>query len=1448
MAGPGGKEAGRLRVKVVPDTDGFRRELEELLAEYSKRKIEIRLDVDTAAAEEKLKKLTRDREVKLRVNVDLAGVEEKIKSVTRERKAKIDVEADVRAASEAIEQAARKRQAVIEVAADTAQAEAQVESITRDREAKIQANAQTAAANARIDRAARTREAQIQIHLVGEEAVRRLNELTRDRIQRVKVLVDEENARTRLRAIGKDNKLIAELEVDQTNIREVDRWLRSLGPRFAAASDELIRGLHRAGQLRLVRNVDELRQRVDDLQGRLRDRDVNVSIRVRGTRSIERLRELERRRVAHVEVQLDDKNARARLRVFNQRQKVIAEVDVDEDNLKAVKKWIGSLGADFKRAGQELQEGFKRAREHQRKLAQDRSLERRYQEAIRQLERGLTRLGSTLPQRLRIEVDLDYRRRLALLSRELRRLEREAGINIRVDLEDRSIASRLAELTRRRRVQVEPELRGLSRFLSRFGKGMQKAGSIGLAVLSGVIRGLGSSTRLMGRFGDVSEDSFRQLSRSASSSAQRARSAASAVAAIVSALVSMGTVVGILTTIVTIIGAIIVSAISAVAALASVVIGAAALLALPAAFAALTVALMRMGNEQDRFRQRISQLASTVKQAVGQAAQPMLELFADTLAKANEALKRGAPLYGQLQLAFAQATEALRPLTRGLDELGTSVLARVNSALKSLNSSGVFDSMANSIRALGIAVADVFVTLSKYGPAFAQGFDALVRGLDRMAQSLSHFMGAFTARGGVEVVNSFADGISRLLDVFARNAGVYTQAASSLARAVELAAPGFERLTAVLAKISPGIFFSLGSAIERLGNAASDPRIASGLEAASRGLINLATAAASLSIKATAQMGNFLQSFTDGWAIVRGKIRREADITRAEFQDILSKQDTFNDKVGVGLQQLRFSVDKHFGYVTDKLVVIGDRITQSMQFAEGKVKQSTLNMYHAMRGLVQQWKDSGGQVTDEWRETWAKVSETVDKSGNQLLIQYRDAFNALLVDSERFRNKLRQNLIDALKAEGVPINDTILNAIDQQLGLLANSADQRSQEAINAIQQNFNQLPMIVRRAMDEARTPEELRTRLQAIEQVIGQESGAIARAFARLPQDMQRTLTESTAAFQTWTGMQVFKQRVAEGVSAAVNEFQRINATLAGLTPQILQLGYAFGTAGTEINVFGNRAAGAANGVRALASASNQTLSTVRSIGTAASSASRGLLGLSGRVTAITNELNRAGGSADSARARIASVGSAASVAVGGFNNFSSGVNRSMASAERRVSSGVRNMEQALSRCRSGAGKHGNLSNFVSSVSNSMSRAYSTVSSYVSSMLSQLRRLNTTVTTTHRIQRVVTGPSPSEVVPNFTPNSFGTFSAMVGQAATLAAAAAASEFSTMAAADPYRTMAGSADLSWGRAAASAVSESRKETEKPAKVYNITVTAAPNVPTERQIVDQLRYADILYP
>ncbi|MGW2539397.1 hypothetical protein ACWC5I_00615 [Kitasatospora sp. NPDC001574] len=95
MAGPGGKEAGRVHVRVLPDTSDFRQRLKqylEMLEKYTK--LSVKLDLDTTGVNARLRELTHDRSVRVNVFADTAEAAARIAALTRERRARVRADAD----------------------------------------------------------------------------------------------------------------------------------------------------------------------------------------------------------------------------------------------------------------------------------------------------------------------------------------------------------------------------------------------------------------------------------------------------------------------------------------------------------------------------------------------------------------------------------------------------------------------------------------------------------------------------------------------------------------------------------------------------------------------------------------------------------------------------------------------------------------------------------------------------------------------------------------------------------------------------------------------------------------------------------------------------------------------------------------------------------------------------------------------------------------------------------------------------------------------------------------------------------------------------------------------------------------------------------------------------------------------------------------------------------
>ncbi|WP_424216352.1 hypothetical protein ACN20G_29890 (plasmid) [Streptomyces sp. BI20] len=140
MASPGGGEAGRLHIKILPDTDGFRTRLQTVLDQIEEAaKLAIKVTADVSELEEKIALATRDRRVTVDVDGNTDPAERDIDRTTRRRRRMmIDVELRrATAVNRFLREVTRRQQ--VKVDADTGAAELKIKALTRRRRVNIQA-------------------------------------------------------------------------------------------------------------------------------------------------------------------------------------------------------------------------------------------------------------------------------------------------------------------------------------------------------------------------------------------------------------------------------------------------------------------------------------------------------------------------------------------------------------------------------------------------------------------------------------------------------------------------------------------------------------------------------------------------------------------------------------------------------------------------------------------------------------------------------------------------------------------------------------------------------------------------------------------------------------------------------------------------------------------------------------------------------------------------------------------------------------------------------------------------------------------------------------------------------------------------------------------------------------------------------------------------------------
>lgn len=1315
MAGPGGKEVGRLAVKVVPDTDGFTAKVKAVAEKAEQNEVDIPLDLDTGKAEAKLKKLVRTRTAKIKVKLDTKKAEAKLKALAKGRKGKVTLDAD------------------------TKKAEAKVKKAARDRTAKLQ------------------------LRFTGDEAVERARELAKDKVQRVKIDLDDRNARTKLRVLGKKSKLIADLEVDEDNLDEIEDWVRSLGKGFKKAARELSEGVDRAAAERLRRQMEAEQKKNDRLARQAQER-------------------LGRRMAADIE--------RQNRQVARQQEQV-------------------------------------------------------WRETSRRLQQQLRRMGSDFPDRIPIEVAIDPKRRMEAFQREVNRLERER-IRIEADLAgENGIRARIAALTRDRRMRIRADIDRSSFGRAGYfaGKVFRAFGGAALGSIGGIARGLAVISAGMGNVGNIGQKAFGRVSEVSQKAAGSMGTVSNLAAQVTASLMTLTVSLTVIYAIVSALGALIVAAIGAVAALASVVIAAAGLLALPAIFAGIGVAIINLSDDNSKLKKQFGELKNTMVTTFSKVGSPMINFFSDSILKMNKALQKGTPLYRQLRKGFEESTTALTPLREGLGQFAFKSLTGVNDALEKLNKSGSFSNMSAGLGGLGDTLGNFASRLADYGPQISVGFNNLVDNLDKLGVSVADWLGSFSG-DAPDVIDSFTDATTRLLDAYSKNSGTYSTAARRLGDSLNYAVPGIENITAALANMSPGIFDSIAAGINQLGAAVSDPNIQQGLMQLTQMVIDLSAHTLAGLTKAVGHVGNHFKSLGDGFDLLRGKLQDTKAVSVKEFRDLIEGESTTREKINKGLQQLGHSLKRSSHDIGNWLIKYADQASDAMEKVEGKSGEHGRKLAQRLQELAKEWNDAGGKVGEGWHKSWNEISKQIDQSGSATLKLFKDQMDGLVKDSDAFRERIKANFIAALESKGIKVDDSIISLIDQQLGILSDTAGKKSLEAVNNIQRNFALLPGIIQTAMNEARTPEQLQQKLMAVQKVMDSMTPQIAQSFAKLPTEMQKTLSESSAAFTSWTGMETLRQKVVTAVNTVRVAFASLNPAIGIIRTSLSSLSTSAASAGQGFHVFNNRVHWTHWIMGQIASSAGRTGTAMSRIGTGASSAASAMHRLNSSANAAHSSFAKAGSSAQQASSRIMYLRGVASNAGSGMTIFATTLTASMSRAHAAVQSGVTKITTSLKRLPAQSGPAGNLSAFVSSIQSSMSRARGVVSSAVGSMLAELNRLNTTVTATVNINRnettrkktIVEPPSKARDLPNPSSIEFPSpvrLDALAGLPRQFDARAVGASGSIAAF---NRTSVRTIREERGSAGSSVV-----------KNYEFNIEAAPDIPTAKQIIKQQRKADALY-
>lgn len=163
-----GKGSGKnkTKVKVDADTKGAESKIKKL-GKSKNSKAKIRVDADTKSAERKIKTLSKSKnsKAKIKVDADTKGVERKLQTLSRgnRNKVKIKTDADTKGVESKLKNVGKNAKAKVRVDADTKSAESKVKNVGKNAKAKVKVDADTSGLRGKITSAVRGIDAKVKV-------------------------------------------------------------------------------------------------------------------------------------------------------------------------------------------------------------------------------------------------------------------------------------------------------------------------------------------------------------------------------------------------------------------------------------------------------------------------------------------------------------------------------------------------------------------------------------------------------------------------------------------------------------------------------------------------------------------------------------------------------------------------------------------------------------------------------------------------------------------------------------------------------------------------------------------------------------------------------------------------------------------------------------------------------------------------------------------------------------------------------------------------------------------------------------------------------------------------------------------------------------------------------------------------------------------------------------
>jgi hypothetical protein len=1022
---------------------------------------------------------------------------------------------------------------------------------------------------------------------------------------------------------------------------------------------------------------------------------------------------------------------------------------------------------------------------------------------ITEFEADLKRITSG-----RHTVSIDVKADVAAAEAAINRVAQDRTSKLRLDVETSAIDAAIAKAqqslsglnSRRLTIKVdldavaaEAKLRLLTRTESKTIRVDLDTSSVERA--SNLISGLGSAitSALSGAASLVSgaTSAFSALSNSAGQAATSVTSSGSVITGVlgnvsglalqvVGSIAQIAGIAVVITGVITLLGSLVVAAGAAAMALAGVAIGIAGLVVLPALFAGIAASLI---SKSDELKATFGELGATLRATIQETAQPMLAALAEAIGRVNEAVSEGGPLYDGLALAFQSAAQAVAPLTAGLIGFAETALTGIANALENLNAQGFWDGIANGLATLGTAFGGFFESLSTWAPEFSASFQAVADAANILLPSLANLSGAF-ATFAPDVILGLAAAFTLLFDAFAANKDVYGAAAQALADALQRMAGPLEQVLAAFAQMAPAVLASIADAVTRFGEAVSNPEVISGLTNLATTIVNLGTLAATASTELAAKVGNDINELGRTWNVITGVLKESATVSSEHLRNLVDQAKGVSEAANNLTQQLNTSFRAMWSDLASGWHnVVQQWITGYKQMREaGNTEGAAMHEEFVGRLMALQGEidTNGGRITEAWKQSMQKLIDETRASGGRLgesmATNMQQLLNAVTSGSEKNVEQVKAMLL------GME-NQTRASEIANLLGLKMDESAAKVGAGGQQIQQSFSKVLEALPEMVRNAKTPEELQTKLDQMTQIVSGAAPAMGTAFKTLGDSMVKGIADADVTAATTKLMASIQTAITSGVPGVVTAFQKLPT----------QLATTMATGSTGVT----------------AAVTTQMTNITQAV-----------------TTGVTNAVT--------AYKKLPTDMASAS----NFSETNKKITEAMTKGKDTVSTNVSAMVKELDKLPTAGKEAGGLGGFASTIASEMSQAQREVSSGVRDILSQLEQLNRTFTTNIvvNIERNETegsggGGSGGE----------GPFSAPMALSPLGAEPVSALAVPLTAQADLAEQMESYARTLRGRRA--------DAVERPTtqRIYNITINAAPNVPTEEQLRKQLSYADALY-